>query len=45
MVPNFGHSAVFVEAVSRLMTQNSLRGVEVEKKTPFVINPWFKSRV
>ena len=29
-VPNFGNSAVFVGVVSGFMTQNSLRGVEVE---------------
>ena len=30
MVPNFGNSAVFVEVVSGVTTQNSLRGVGVE---------------
>ena len=44
-VPNFGNSAVFVQVVSGVMTQNSLRGVGVESKSSFVINPWFKSRV
>ena len=28
--PNFGNSAVFVEVVSGVMIQNSLRGVRVE---------------
>ena len=42
-VPNFGNSAVFVQVVSGVMTQNSLRGVGVESKSSFVINPWFKS--
>ena len=39
-VPNFGNSVVFVEVVSGVTTQNSLRGVGVESKSFFVINPW-----
>ena len=39
MVPNFGNSAVFVEVVSGVMTQNSLRGVRVESKSSFCNKP------
>ena len=38
-VPNFGNSAVFVEVVSGVMTQNSLRGVGVESKSSFCNKP------
>ena len=37
-VPNFGNSAVFVEVVSGVTTQNSLRGVGVESKPSFCNN-------
>ena len=40
-----GNSVGLWEFVSRVTTQNSLRGVGVESKSSFVINPWFKSRV
>ena len=33
MVPNFGNSVVFVEVVSGVTTQNSLRGVRVESES------------
>ena len=38
-VPNFGNSAVFVEVVSGVMNQNSLRGVGVESKCSFCNKP------
>ena len=38
-VPNFGKSVVFVEVVSGVMTQNSLRGVGVESKSSFCNKP------
>ena len=40
-----GNSVGLQEFVSRVTTQNSLRGVGVESKSSVVINPWFKSRV
>ena len=38
-VPNFGNSAVFVEVVSGVTTQNSLRGVRAKSKTLFCNKP------
>ena len=38
-VPNFGNSAVFVEVVSGVTTQNSLRGVGVESRSSFCNKP------
>ena len=38
-VPIFGNSTVFVEVVRGVMTQNSLRGVGVEKKSYFCNKP------
>ena len=38
-VPNFGNCANFVEVVSGVTTQNSLRGVEVESKSSFCNKP------
>ena len=38
-VPNVGNSMVFVEVVSGVTTQNSLRGVGVESKSSFCNKP------
>ena len=40
-----GKSMELWEFVSRVTTQNSLRGVGVESKPSFCNNPWFKSMV